>query len=66
MLEGLDVLIRNEIVVDGRDGVLPNQLLGRNLGTEVADLRPHIAMGKLEPSPGKGVGKLIGILEETS
>src|SRR6185369_3601837 len=33
----------------GGNRILPDQILGRNFRPEVTDLRPHVAMGQLEP-----------------
>jgi hypothetical protein len=45
-------------VVDRGDRVLPDQLLGRHLGPEVARARAHVAVGELEPGAREGVGEL--------
>ncbi|OQB54137.1 MAG: hypothetical protein BWX99_02223 [Deltaproteobacteria bacterium ADurb.Bin151] len=42
-------------MVDGRDGVLPDQLFFRNLRSEIPRPRSHVTVGQLEPCPGKGV-----------
>ncbi len=53
-------------MVDSRDGVLPDQLLGRNLGAQVARDGAHVAMGQLEPRAGEGIGELVGVLQEVA
>ncbi len=56
-----DVRFADELVVDGGNGVLPDQLLLGNQGAEVADDGAHIAMGELEPGASEGVGELGGV-----
>ncbi len=65
-LERSDVLCLNQLVIDGRDGVLPDDLFGRDLRTEIACARAHVAVCQLEPRPGERVGELIRILVEAS
>src|SRR5436190_9506871 len=47
-LEGRDVLCIDQLVIDRRDGVLPDQLFARNLRAEVAGARAHVPMRQLE------------------
>ena len=61
-----DVAGVDQLVVDGRDRVLPQQLLGRNLRSEVAGDRPHVAVRQLEPGPRERVGELLRVLVEPS
>ncbi len=63
-LEVRDVLRVDQLVIDGGDGVLPDQFLRRNLRAEVACARAHVAMRQLEPRPGEGVRELIRVLVE--
>ena len=65
-LECRHVLLVNERTLDRRNGILPDEVLFRNLGTEVAGDRAHVAVGQLEPRAREGVGELIGMLEETA
>ena len=58
-LSAVDVVVIDQLMVDGRDGILPEQLFGRNLGAEVACPRSHVAVRELEPSARKGVRELI-------
>ena len=51
-------------VIHRGDRVLPDELLGRHLGPEIAGAWAHVAVGQLEPGAGEGVGELVGILEE--
>ena len=51
------VLVVNHLVSNGRDGVLPEQLLGGHFGAEVALLGAHVAVRELEPGAGEGIGK---------
>src|SRR5712691_8654397 len=53
-------------MMDRRDGVLPEELFGRNLRAEVACARAHVAVRQLEPRAREGVGELIRMLEEAS
>ena len=57
-LERGDVGVADEFVVDGGDGVLPDQLFLGNQRAEVADDGAHVAVGELEPGAGEGVGEL--------
>src|SRR2546430_7347483 len=63
-LEIGNVLRVDQLVVDRWNGVLPDQLLGRDLRAEIARTRAHVAMGELEPRAGKRVCELIRMLEE--
>ena len=54
----------NQLVIDGRDGVLPEELFCRNLRAEIACARAHVAVRQLEPSPGERVRKLIRMFHE--
>ena len=65
-LEVGDVLGVDQGVIDGGDRVLPDQVFGRDLGAEVADLRPHVAVGQLEPGAGEGVGERLRVLVEAA
>ena len=63
-LEPGDVVGADQFVVHRRHRVLPDQLLRRNLGAEVADPRAHVAVGQLEPGAGERVGEgLLVVLE---
>ena len=62
-LEGGDVLLTDQLVIDRRDGVLP-QLRLRNPRPEVARAGPHVAVEQLEPGPGESVGELVRMLVE--
>ena len=54
-----------QLVVHRRNGVLPDQRLGRYLGPEVAHDRAHVAVGQLEPRAGEGVRERLLVLHET-
>ena len=56
-------LFADQLVIDGGNGVLPNQFLLGDFGSEVTDAGPHVAVGQFEPSAGEGVGKEIRICE---
>ena len=49
---------------DRGDGVLPDQLLGRDLRAEIAGARAHVAVRQLEPGPGERVRELVRVLHE--
>ena len=49
---------------DGRDGVLPDQLLPGDLRAEIARTRTHVAVRQLEPGPGEGIGERVRVLVE--
>ena len=59
LLEGGDVLLANQFMIDLGDGVLPQLRLRRNLGAEIPRDRPHVAVRQLEPRLGKGVCELV-------
>ena len=52
-------------MVDGWNGILPDQFLGRDHGAEVAHPGTHIAVGHLEPRPREGVREFFRVLVET-
>ena len=53
----------DQLVVDGRDRVLP-QLRLRDPRAEVARDRAHVAVQQLEPGLGERVGELVRVLVE--
>ena len=53
-----------ELVIHGRDRVLPDQRLLRHQRAEVAHERAHVAVRELEPGAGERVRELVRILEE--
>ena len=61
-LERGNVLRIDQLVIDGGDRILPDQLLLRHLGTEVAYARAHVAVEQLEPRARERVGELIRVL----
>ena len=63
-LEGGNVPLIHQLVIDRRDGVLPDELFGRNLRAEIACTRTHIAVRQLEPRPGECVCELVRVLVE--
>ena len=63
-LERGDVGGVHELVVHRRNGVLPDQRLGRYLGPEVAHDRAHVAVGQLEPRTGEGVRERVLVRHE--
>ena len=51
-------------MIDCRDGVLPDELFGRNLRAEIARARAHVAVRQLEPGAREGIGKGLRVVEE--
>ncbi len=62
-LELRDVLVVDQLVVDGRDGILPDLHRG-HLGTEQTDVRTHVAMRELVPGACEGVVERVRVLGE--
>ena len=62
-LEGGDVRVADQLVVDRGDGVLPQLRLG-DPRAEVARHRPHVAVQQLVPGLGERVGELVRVLVE--
>ena len=54
-LEGGDVLFIGQLVIDGRNGVLPDELLPGDLRAEIACTRTHVAVCKFEPGASERV-----------
>ena len=63
-LESGGVLVVDQGMINGGNGVLPDQLFGRHFWAEIARTGSHVAVGQLEPGAGKGVGKFVRILVE--
>ena len=63
-LQRRDVARVDQRVVDRGDRILPDQVLGRHVGAQVARFRPHVAVAQLEPRPGEGVGEVCGVRPE--
>ena len=64
LLEGGDVLLIDQRMVDGGDRVLPDHHFLRHIRAEITGTRPHVAVGELEPGTGEGVGELVGVGQE--
>ena len=64
LLERGDVLRVDQLMIDGGNRILPDQIFLRHLGAEIARLRTHVAVHQLEPRARKRVRELIGMLEE--
>ena len=60
------VCVGDQLHVWSRNRVLPDQVLLRNLGPEVAHLGSHVSVGQLEPGASERVRKLIRVLQEVS
>ena len=52
-------------MVDGRDGVLPDEVFRGDFRTQVARPGTHVAVCHLEPCPGEGVGQLVRVRMES-
>ncbi len=59
-----DVPRIDQRVVHRGDGVLPDEVFGRDLRAEVACARAHVAVRQLEPGPGERVRELVRVLHE--
>ena len=66
LLEGGDVLLVDQLVVDSGNGVLPDELFGGDFRAEIACARAHVAVRQLEPGPGESVRELVWVLHEAS
>ena len=53
-------------MVGCRDGVLPDEFLGGDFGSEVAGFGSHVAVGEFEPCAGEGVVEFGGVFEEAA
>ena len=51
-------------MIAGRNDILPELCLGRDVGSDVTRHRPHIPVGQFEPRFGEGLGKGVRILME--
>ncbi|CAG9990607.1 unnamed protein product [Clonostachys byssicola] len=65
-LEAQDIIAVNEQVVNGRDRVLPEELLLGNLRAQVENTGTHVTVGELEPGAGEGIVELVWVLEEVA
>ena len=65
-LERGDVLVVDQLVVDRRDRVLPDQLFLGDLRAEIARARTHVAVRQLEPGAGERVRELVRVLHEAA
>src|SRR5690606_26008470 len=65
-LEGSNIRVVDQRVIDSRNRILPDEVLGRNFRTVVAGLRTHVAVGQLEPSLGESFLELVRVLEEVT
>ncbi len=63
VLEVGDVLLGDQLMVDRRHRILPDQFLRRDLRAEIAGARTHVAVGQLEPGPGESIGEFLRVLE---
>jgi len=63
-LQGFDVLVIDQLIVDSGNRVLPDQRFRRHQRAEVTGTRPQVAVRQLKPGPGEGVRELVWILVE--
>ncbi len=62
-LELSDVLLPDQFMIDGGDGVLPQLRRGNQRAEQPRD-GPHVAVRQLVPRLGKGFGELVRVLVE--
>src|SRR3546814_8813687 len=65
LLQGGDVAVPDRRVISLGQRILPDQLLLRHLGAEIANLGPHVAVRELEPGARPGIGESGRIVAET-
>ncbi len=63
-LERRDVVLADQLMIDGGNRVLPHQRLFGDERAEIPHDRAHVAVRQLEPRPGECVRELIRILEK--
>ena len=63
--ETRDILVPDQLVVNFRDGVLPQQRLRRHKRPEIPAAGAHVAVDELVPRPGEGVLKVRRAFEES-
>ena len=51
-------------MVNRRNNVLPDKFFSRHVRPQIANARPHVTVGELEPGTRKGIGKLVGIFKK--
>ena len=64
LLERRNIAGVDQLMIDGGNRILPDQIFLRHFGAEIARLRTHVAVHQLEPRARKRVRELIGMLEE--
>lgn len=62
-LEAGDIGLADGLTLLRGERILPDELLLRNLRTEVASVRAEITVEKLEPGLGEGLAHLLGVVE---
>ncbi|KAI6774072.1 hypothetical protein HG531_000921 [Fusarium graminearum] len=62
-LEARNILVGDNISLALREGILPDELLLRDIGSEVSRSRSEITVEKLVPSLCEGLVHLLGVLE---
>ena len=58
-----DILLPDQLVIHGGDGILPQLRLCGNQGSDIPTKGSHVAVEQLEPRLGKGVFEVRGIFE---
>ena len=66
ILERRGIRIVDEFVIDGGHRVLPDELFGGHLGSEVAGDGAHVAVRELEPGARERVGESLGVGRESA
>ncbi|CRK39328.1 hypothetical protein BN1708_001577 [Verticillium longisporum] len=66
LLESGNVALVDQRVVNSGDGVLPQEVFGRDFRAEVASLGAKVTVKELEPGASENIGKLVWVLEETA
>src|SRR6185312_12207308 len=63
-LERGDVLLVDELVIHRGNGILPDELFGRDFGAEIARTWTHVTVCQLEPGARERIRELLRVLEE--
>ncbi|CRK42947.1 hypothetical protein BN1708_008930 [Verticillium longisporum] len=66
LLESGNIALVDQRVVNSGNGVLPQEVFGRNFRAEVASLGAKVTVKELEPGASENIGKLVWVLEETA
>ncbi len=64
LLQAGGVAVVDRGVIGLGQGILPDHVLTRHVRAQVADLRPHVAVGQLVPGAREGIGEFVGVVVE--